>query len=78
MKSATRISRRLAEGAIASSRNTGPPVARQVPKPSQDRLIETLGSGTDLTLVDRSLRMTPTERIETMRRAALSLAAMRR
>jgi hypothetical protein len=50
----------------------------QVPMPSQDRLIEALGSGTDLTLVDRSLRMTPTERIETMRRAALSLAAMRR
>ena len=44
---------------------------------SQDRLINTLGSGVDLTLVDRSLRMTPTERIETMRRAALSLAAMR-
>jgi hypothetical protein len=51
---------------------------RQAPMPSQDRLIEALGSGTDLTLVDRSLRMTPTERIETMRRAALSLAAMRR
>ena len=45
--------------------------------PSQDRLIDTLGSGTDLTLVDRSLRMTPTERLETMRRAALSLDAMR-
>jgi hypothetical protein len=45
--------------------------------PSQDRLIDALGSGTDLTLVDRSLRMTPTERLETMRLAALSLDAMR-
>jgi hypothetical protein len=52
--------------------------SRPAARPSQDRLIEALGSGTDLTLVDRSLRMTPTERIETMRRAAQSLAAMRR
>jgi hypothetical protein len=52
-------------------------VAHDRTVPSQDRLIKALGSGTDLTLVDRSLRMTPTERLETMRRAALSLDAMR-
>jgi hypothetical protein len=30
----------------------------------------------DQTQLDESLRMTPTERLETMRRAALSIAAM--
>jgi hypothetical protein len=50
--------------------------SRETLIPSQDRLIEALGSGADLTLIDRSLRMTPTERIETMRRAAQSLATM--
>ena len=52
-------------------------VAAERAVPSQDRLIDALGSGADLTLVDRSLRMTPTERLETMRCAALSLDAMR-
>lgn len=42
---------------------------------SQARLIA-LGSGVDVSLIDASLRMTPTERLETMRRAALSLDAM--
>ena len=42
---------------------------------SQDRLIA-LGSGVDPTLIDESLRLTPTERLETMRRAALSIDAM--
>jgi hypothetical protein len=44
----------------------------------QDRLIAALGSGVDLTLIDESLRMTPTERLETMRRAGRSLEAMTR
>ena len=44
----------------------------------QDRLIDALGSGVDLTLIDESLRMTPTERLDTMRRAARSLDAMTR
>lgn len=44
----------------------------------QDRLIDALGSGVDPTLLDASLRMTPTERLETMRQAALSLEAMTR
>lgn len=43
--------------------------------PSQDRLIA-LGSGVDPTLIDESLRMTPTARLETMRRAALALQSM--
>ena len=44
----------------------------------QDRLIDALGSGVDPTLIDESLRLTPTERLETMRRAAMSLDAMTR
>jgi hypothetical protein len=44
-------------------------------EPSQERLIA-LGSGVDPTLIDASLRLTPTERLETMRRAALSMDAM--
>jgi hypothetical protein len=44
----------------------------------QDRLIRALGSGVDETLLEESLKMTPTERLETMRRAALSLEAMTR
>lgn len=44
----------------------------------QDRLIDALGSGVDATLIDESLKMTPTERLETMRRAARSLEAMTR
>ena len=43
---------------------------------SQERLIA-LGSGVDPTLIDESLRFSPTERLETMRRAALALEAMR-
>jgi hypothetical protein len=44
----------------------------------QDRVIAALGSGVDDTLISESLAMTPTERLETMRRAAASLEAMRR
>lgn len=47
------------------------------PQTSQDRLIA-LGSGVDVTLIDESLAMTPTDRLEAMRRAALSLEAMTR
>lgn len=43
--------------------------------PSQDRLIA-LGSGVDQTLIDASLRMSPTDRLETMRRTALALQSM--
>lgn len=48
---------------------------RAVTQTSQDRLVA-LGSGVDETLIDESLRMTPTERLETMRRAALALERM--
>ena len=44
----------------------------------QDRLIAALGSGIDRTLLTESLKLTRTERLETMRHAALSLEAMRR
>jgi hypothetical protein len=44
----------------------------------QDRLIAALGSGVDDTLLTESLRMTPTERLDTMRQAALSLESMTR
>jgi hypothetical protein len=44
----------------------------------QDALIAALGSGVDDTLITESLQMSPTERLETMRRAALSLEAMTR
>jgi len=44
--------------------------------PSQNRLIA-MGSGVDPTLIDESLRMTPTARLETMRLAARALESMR-
>ena len=46
------------------------------PRGSQDRLIDTLGSGLDVTLVDRALQLTPTQRLEMMRQAARSLDGM--
>jgi hypothetical protein len=52
--------------------------ASRVRRDWQDRLIDALGSGVDPTLLDASLRMTPTERLETMRRAGRSLDAMMR
>jgi hypothetical protein len=44
----------------------------------QDALIARVDSGVDRTLIDESLKLTPTERLERMRRAAASLDAMRR
>jgi hypothetical protein len=44
----------------------------------QDRLLAATPSGVDRTLIAESLKMSPTERLETMRRAAQSLAAMKR
>lgn len=43
----------------------------------QDALIARIDSGVDRTLIDESLRLTPTERLERMRRAAASLDRMR-
>jgi hypothetical protein len=43
----------------------------------QDRILERLDSGVDPTLIDESLRLTPTERLERMRKAAESLDAMK-
>ena len=43
----------------------------------QDTLLSAIESGIDSTLIDESLKLTPTERLENMRRAALSIAAMR-
>jgi len=44
---------------------------------SQDVILATLDSGVDLTLIAESLAMTPTERLETMRRAARALDTIR-
>lgn len=52
-----------------------PLVRRRVPHRSawQDRILGTLDSGVDPTLIAESLHWTPTERLERMRRAARSL-----
>src|SRR5262245_19013819 len=44
---------------------------------SQDAILASLDSGVDRTLLTASLAMSPTERLETMRRAAVSLSDMR-
>jgi hypothetical protein len=51
------------------------PAGAALMESSQDRLLA-LGSGVDPSLIDESLAMTPTERLDTMRRAAVSLEAM--
>jgi hypothetical protein len=43
----------------------------------QDRILERIESGVDPTLIDESLGLTPTERLERMRQAAESLDAMK-
>lgn len=45
---------------------------------SQDRILATLDSGVDATLISDSLRLSPTQRLEAMRRAACALDEMRR
>lgn len=54
-----------------------PPRPRRTLRPSQDRILASIDSGIDATLVDESLRMTPSDRLDTMRAAALSLDAMK-
>lgn len=44
---------------------------------SQEAILSSIESGVDPTLLAAALAMTPTQRLETMRRAALSLDAMR-
>ncbi len=44
----------------------------------QDTILATIDSGVDMTLIDESLKLTPTERLERMRSAAASIADMRR
>jgi hypothetical protein len=44
----------------------------------QDRLLAAIPSSIDPTLIAESLKLTPTARLETMRRAAKSFEAMRR
>jgi hypothetical protein len=43
----------------------------------QDRLLAAIPPSIDSTLITESLKLTPTERLETMRRAAASFEAMR-
>jgi hypothetical protein len=47
-------------------------------KPSQDRILGSMDSGVDSSLIAESLAMTATERLETMARAARALEAIRR
>jgi hypothetical protein len=47
-------------------------------KASQNIILESIKTGVDITLIRESLAMTPTERLETMRRAVLSLDDARR
>ena len=47
-------------------------------KASQDIILDSIESGVDTTLIRDSLAMTPTERLESMRRAVLSLEGARR
>lgn len=49
----------------------------QRPRPSQDVILSSIDSGIDLTLLAESLGMSPTERLETMRRTARSLEGLR-
>ena len=53
-----------------------PPFRRRRPNPRRawhDRVIDAVGSGVDSTLIAESLRWTPTERLERMRAALISL-----
>jgi hypothetical protein len=45
---------------------------------SQERILASVDSGVDATLIAESLAMTPTERLESMHGAAKAMAAMRR
>lgn len=54
-----------------------PPEHRPRVRAWQERVIASLDSGVDPTLLDESLRLSPTERLERMRGAALSLDRMR-
>jgi hypothetical protein len=50
---------------------------RRRPAPSQEIILSSIASGVDWTLIAESLAMTATERLETMRRAAHALDAIR-
>jgi hypothetical protein len=53
------------------------PMLRERRRGWQDRVLEGRDSGIDPTLITASVRLTPTERLERMRRAAVSLREMR-
>jgi hypothetical protein len=53
------------------------PAARRQRRGWQDRILESGDTGIDPTLIAESLKWTPTERLERMRAAALSIEAMR-
>jgi hypothetical protein len=59
-----------------------PAFRRRQPAPNrrrawQDALLSVVDSGVDPSLIEEALKLTPTERLEQMRRAADSMAAMR-
>jgi hypothetical protein len=51
--------------------------ARRTRRASQDRIVDSIDSGVDRTLIVESMAMTPTDRLETMRHAVLSLDGAR-
>jgi hypothetical protein len=72
-----RYFRALRRGVYRIEARWRPPAQQVRPRAgSQDRILATLDSGIDASLIAESLAMTPTERIEVMRRAALSLDEM--
>lgn len=51
--------------------------SKSQPRGWQDKVIAAIESGIDPTLIASSLRLTPTERLERMRQAAIALEEMR-
>jgi hypothetical protein len=50
---------------------------RQRPTPSQDRILSSIDSGVDSTLIEESLALTATERLDAMQQAARALEPLR-
>ena len=72
----------ISERWVAGSMRSNPDSERTSQRPAgavgRTALIARVDSGVDRTLIDESLKLTPTERLERMRRAAASLDTMRR
>jgi hypothetical protein len=74
-----RYFRALGKGIYRLERAVAPgPAARRRRRGWQDRILDAVPSSIDETLIVESLKRTPTERLEHMRAAAMSLEEMRR